>query len=272
MNNMKKIEWKKIIKCFVPPIITFLLKGKFLRGNYSSWKDAKKDSVGYDSVVILEKVKKSLLKVKNGEAISERDSVLFDKVEYSWPMVAGLLNASDNKSGELRVLDFGGSLGTTYFQNRLFLQDFKELQWAIVEQEHFVRTGKEFFEDQKLKFYHNIEDCVKEINPNVVVLSSVIQYIEKPFEILDKLMKVGADYIIIDRMPLIGKKDRIVVQRVSSAIYRASYPSWLLNEQNFVSFLTRDYNLLIDFDAIDGVWYMGRLLIKHKGYIFKRKS
>ena len=76
-------------------------------GNYSSWQDAKKDSVGYDSDLILEKVKNSLLKVKNGEAIYERDSILFDKMEYSWPLLAALLWIANKNMAKLNIIDFG---------------------------------------------------------------------------------------------------------------------------------------------------------------------
>jgi len=48
-------------------------------------EEAMELSTGYDSERILGKVRDSLLKVKRGEAVYERDSVLFDKVQYSWP-------------------------------------------------------------------------------------------------------------------------------------------------------------------------------------------
>ena len=47
-------------------------------GNYSSWAEARANSTGYDSEVILNKTKDALLKVKRGEAAYERDSVTFD--------------------------------------------------------------------------------------------------------------------------------------------------------------------------------------------------
>ena len=40
-------------------------------------------SSGYDSQLILDKVLTSTLKVKNGEAAYERDSVLFDEIQYA---------------------------------------------------------------------------------------------------------------------------------------------------------------------------------------------
>ena len=59
-------------------------------------------------------------KVKNGEAVYERDSVLFDEIQYSWGLLAGLEKAALEHDGKLCVLDFGGSLGSTYYQNKQF--------------------------------------------------------------------------------------------------------------------------------------------------------
>ena len=50
---------------------------------YSTWDEALAASTGSDSENILQKVKDSTLKVKYGEAVFERDSVIFDKIQYS---------------------------------------------------------------------------------------------------------------------------------------------------------------------------------------------
>jgi len=103
-------------------------------GNYSSWDDARSASGGYDADLILGKVRDALLKVKRGEAVAERDSVLFSTVPYSFPVIAALLGAASRSDGALSVLDFGGSLGTSYFYFRAFPAQVKRLEWSIVEQ------------------------------------------------------------------------------------------------------------------------------------------
>ena len=104
------------LKYYIPPIlydaIDKLLNYKYgWKGNYKTWQAALDNSSGYDSDLILQKVKDATLKVKKGEAVYERDSVLFDEIEYSWPLLSGLMLAAAKRNGELNVLDFGGSLG-----------------------------------------------------------------------------------------------------------------------------------------------------------------
>jgi putative methyltransferase (TIGR04325 family) len=133
----------------------------------------------------------------------------------------------------LNLIDFEGSLGSSYFQNRKFLMQLKELKWNIVEQKKMVECGRKYFENEYLKFY-----CIKEQNPDAIVLSSVIQYIEKPYSLIGKIINYKFDFIIIDRTPFIeGDKDRLTVQKVSPKIYKIVNLHDFLVNLNFCSLL-----------------------------------
>jgi putative methyltransferase (TIGR04325 family) len=259
---------KNIIKNLLPPALLRILTGLFYGwyGNFSSWNDAMKKSKGYDSQEILEKVKDSSLKVKNGLAVYERDSLLFDHVEYSFPLLSGLLWIAGKNNGKLNVLDFGGSLGSSYFQNRVFLDALSEVNWCIVEQPEFVKVGREFFEDKKLHFFNSIEDCLKLYDIHLVLLSSVLQYLEEPYNMLEKIKLQNPEYIIIDRTPFVKGNDRITVQKVNPKIYKGSYPCWFFNEEKFISSIRREYNLILEFDALD----KANITSQFKGFIFRK--
>ncbi len=55
------------------------------------------------------------------------------------------------------MLDFDGSLASTYFQNRAFLSCLPYVCWNIVEKPQHVTVGKECFEDKELRFYPSIK-------------------------------------------------------------------------------------------------------------------
>ncbi|KKP37070.1 MAG: hypothetical protein UR23_C0008G0003 [Candidatus Roizmanbacteria bacterium GW2011_GWA2_32_13] len=257
---------KNLLKNILPPILAKLIQKKpkyGFFGNYKTWQEAQADSIGYDSSVILEKVKNSLLKVKNGEVAYERDSVLFGKVEYSWPVLAGLLWTASQKENTLKVLDFGGSLGSSYFQNLNFFKHLKNIRWNIVEQNNFVKCGKEFFEDDNLKFYPSIEDCLFANEIDVLLASSSIQYLEDPYSFLHKIIDSNFEYIIIDRTPFLKNEDRITIQKVNPKIYNAVYPAWLLNENKFIKIIEGRYERIADWESYFGT-------IKLKGFILKK--
>jgi putative methyltransferase (TIGR04325 family) len=251
-------EIKKFLKVLIPPIVVSIFRlsrkqrkaTEIWSGNYSSWNEAQFSCTGYDSSPILEKCKNSLLKVKKGEAVYERDSVLFDKIQYSLGLLVGLQRTALGNDGKLCVLDFGGSLGSTYYQNKEILSSLKELKWCIVEQTHFVDCGKKYFEDEQLKFYVNIEDCLAKHKPNVLLISGVLQYLENPYEWIEKFVALGITNIIIDRTSFVeSEMDIITVQNVPDSIYEASYPAWFFNKAKFMSKLTKQYNLIFEFDS-----------------------
>lgn len=246
---------KKLIKAFVPPIMFSAIRPlrtskeeNIWSGNYASWSEAEAKCTGYDAVSILEKVKNATLKVKNGEAVYERDSVLFDEIQYSWGLLAGLQKAALENHRKLCVLDFGGSLGSSYYQNKEFLSPLNELQWCIVEQAHFVNCGKAHFEDDHLKFYGTIEECLAKHRPNVLLISSVLQYLEKPYEWLEMFLELNIPYIIIDRTAFVdNQQDILTIQNVPEEIYKASYPAWFFGGKLKRSLIEKRYSL-IEFD------------------------
>jgi putative methyltransferase (TIGR04325 family) len=260
------------LKCIVPPIVLNIYRNLSLQaafyGNYKTWDEARNISAGYDSEVILTKVKDAIHKVKIGEAVYERDSVFFDKVEYSWPLLAGLLWIASLEGNKLNLVDFGGSLGSSYFQNKKFLMHLQELKWNIVEQTQFVECGKHYFEDEFLKFYFNLSDCLKEQCPDAILLSSVIQYLEKPFDLVREIISKRFKYIIFDRTAFTGNGEgRITIQKVPPEIYQASYPAWFLNKEEFLNCFSDRYELIADFESND----KANIPSVFKGFIFRLK-
>lgn len=242
-------------------------------GNYPDWASAEKLCTGYNSENILETVKNAVVKVKNGDAVYERDSVLFDEIQYSQPLIDAFKKIAKENSQLLDVVDFGGSLGSSFFQNRSFLSDIKQLRWSVVEQKHFVDSGKQYIEGEQLKFYYSIDDALIVQKPQVLFLSSVIQYFEKPYDLIEKCLTYDFDYIIIDRTAFIeSENERITIQIVPEFIYKASYPAWFFNEEKFINAFAPYYKLINEFDSKfdpreqldDKVWSY------RKGFTFKK--
>jgi putative methyltransferase (TIGR04325 family) len=264
-------SFKKFIKSvFSDQLISKLTSFSYgWHGNYKSWDAAGSKCKGYDEKIILDKIITSTLRVKNGEIPYERDGVAFDKKNYSFPVLAGLMWIAAQNNNKLNVLDFGGSLGTSYYQNLFFLNSLKVANWCVVEQKHFVDEGIKSFADDKLHFYYSINDCVNACRVNAVLLSGVIQYLEKPYELLDELISKEFEYIFIDRTLFIDEsEDRLTVQTVPRKIYKASYRCWFLSESKFLDKFLNRYELIYDFEINE------RINIKsiYKGFFFKLKT
>ena len=243
---MKKL--KTLLKSLIPPTILQLLSNNDLvifSDNYRSWQEAYNATSGYNVEVILERVKAASLKVKQGEALYERDSVIFDRVHYSFPILVVLLRVALENKGHLSILDFGGSLGSCYYQCRNFLADLSSLRWSVVEQPHFATCGQQLFEDKILKFYSSIDDCLKSESPQIILLSSVIQYLERPYDFLQNVLDYQYPYILVDRTAFTHSGcDRLTIQQVPESIYPASYPAWFLDQQKFMKIFESNYVIM----------------------------
>jgi len=247
-----KQKFKTLARDWLPPAIVRRIRrrrrsGICFEGDYAAWEDARENSTGYDAGKILEKILAATLKVKNGDAVYERDSVLFDHIEYSWPVLSGLMWVAARDNGRLNVLDYGGSLGTSYFQNRKFIQTLDQVRWNVVEQPHYVEAGHTHIQDHQLRFYKTIEECLAESQPNVILLSSVLQYLERPLELIEKFSASKATCLIIDKTPFSSSNiDRLLVQKVPASIYSASYPMWVFSKSKFIQILEPDWRLITE--------------------------
>jgi putative methyltransferase (TIGR04325 family) len=257
------------LKDILPPFLVRKAIGFFYgwHGDYSSWDEAKKQCTGYDSGIILDKVKSALAAVRDGKAAYERDSVLFNEIQYSYPVLSVLMWIAVQNKGRLNILDFGGSLGSSYYQNKRFLDSVEDVHWCVVEQPGFVKAGLEEFASDKLYFFDTIKSCMKSFKIDAVLLSSVLQYLEEPYSLLDQLKELQIRYIIIDRTPFVTRKDRITVQTVPSRIYKASYPCWFFNKNKFLNCFSENFNLVTEFDALD----IANISSEFKGFVFSHK-
>lgn len=237
-------------------------------GDFRSWAEARAASTGYDSTEILERVCAAAREVQAGRAAYERDGVAFAEPAVVWPVIAGLLRAAAKTQGSLRVLDFGGSLGSLYFQHRTLLRGFREVRWAVVEQPMFVSAGRAEFTTDELSFHADLASAVRDCAPTVALLSGVINWIEEPHAILDAIARERFDSVLMDRTALTrGARDRLAVQVVPARIGRASYPTWLLTRDGIVRHFAADYDLLAEFPAQD----TATADAEFRGFCFERR-
>lgn len=213
-------------------------------GDYVSWQDADAECRGYDDSAILDKAIQASKKVIDGEAVWERDSFLFYQEKYVYKLCAAILRcALRNNNQGVRVLDIGGSLGSTYFQNRKYLSDVKNLEYVIAEQDHYAAYGHEYLEDAVLKFISSKRDWENMERFDIILMSGSLQYIPNYTEVISKIKKAEPRYIIFDRV-LVGDRGRICRETVPETIYKSSYPLRIFSEEEIRNFCEPAYKLI----------------------------
>ena len=144
--NAPKPAWKSLARSLLPPglvgPVEQRMRGVRYRGDYPDWAAASRASRGYDAPEILERVARAARAARDGRAAYERDGVEFAEPACNWPVLACLFGAAARAGGRLSVVDFGGSLGSLYFQHRSLLRGLASLRWSVVEQPAFVTLGR----------------------------------------------------------------------------------------------------------------------------------
>lgn len=223
-------------------------------GPYASWQEASKLSKGYDDKEIFKKTTAAVQEVMSGKARYERDSVLFNDQSWSFEILTALSYAESLQNDVVDIIDFGGSLGSLYFKNLAWIKKNPKRQWKIVEQPHYVDWAKKNIRADQLSFYENIEQAYDPSKKQILVLSAVIHYLEKPFEFISDVLKKYPFYgVYIDRTPYLQNDQAsfVSVQKIPASIYEASYPCWLFRKDDVLDILNKDYKLIFESESLD---------------------
>jgi putative methyltransferase (TIGR04325 family) len=259
---------------FIPAIVKRLARYSFKygwHGRYANWQQAMQQTTGYNADAVFQRVKMAALKVKHGQASYERDGIATDQVELFYPLLSALLWIASQNNNELSLLDYGGSLGTSYRQNYPFLKHLSRLQWYVIEQKMFVDEGRITFENEHLHFYYHLDEVLRKDEPQLALFSSSLQYLEKPYDVLDSIKQTNIPYLLIDRTAYINEPDdRLTIQKVPPAFYDASYPCWFFSEQKMNDFLSDTFEPVFGFESGQKV-VLGLEELNYTGQLWKRK-
>jgi putative methyltransferase (TIGR04325 family) len=259
--NLKYFIFQKI-----PPRLFVFLRGQGWRGNFKSWSDALRLTTGYDTAIILEKSKMHLLNS------IEKQNIPNPHTQYPWELLSTMMWIAAQNKGCFNIIDFGGSLGGTFYQNKIFLDQLESVKWNVIEQPHFIELGKKEFETDILKFYFSVDECLAQNAemPDCLLFGSVLNNIEKPYDVLADLLSKKINYIFITRTGFLkNNPDRITIQKVPKSWYDASYPCWIFEEQKFMDFFKQyGYELIFDYKEK----YQINIPSEYKGCLFKLKE
>lgn len=274
------------LKLFIPPVLLeakrriqrCLKPGPGLcrpafEGPLSSWQDAVDRSEGWDASAITEKTLEMALKVRDGIIEFEQDTLPRSKIIYSDTILAFLLLTLARHHHRLDIVDFGGSLGTNYFQNRKILHCLGDIpfSWNIVERKVLADLGRAHFSTTGLQFFTDVEQAVRS-RPTPIdafLFSGSFQYLSDPLAFLDRIISLGANILAFDRLLTSpGPVHAPYIQRPDPDVYyRASYPVWCFSYTALIEHLkSKNFTLVEHFTPRPDT------TLNHCGMIFVRKD
>ncbi len=247
---------KSVLRAVVPKRLLEPIVRRYLRicwvGDYPTWAQAARRARGYADAGIFARVLEATRQVRDGKAAFERDGLIFTEPTVS-PDLARALVAAIPEDGRLSVLDFGGALGSVYWQLRSWLDALATVRWSVVEQPHFVAAGRREFTSDRLRFYASIDECLGHERPGVLLLGGVLPYLPEPHALLADVAGRSFDHVLIDRTGIIDRAaDRLTVQHLPRRVYRASYPCWFFNRTRLLQHFNPAYELIHEYRNEDG--------------------
>jgi len=240
-------------------------------GDYANWELALAECQGYEDEAIINKVIDSVHKVLDGEAVWERDGCLFYEPKFVYQITAPVLRcALQNQNQGVRILDIGGSLGSTWYQNRSYWKDIKNLNYVVAEQQHFADYGNRELRNENLSFINSMDEFGEKGYFDIILMSASLQYISEYEKIISKIRKAEPRYIILDRL-LISDRMRICMETVPEAIYKSSYPVTIFTEERIRSYFEPKYHLIEkDISSVrEEAWFKdGRMVSRY--FVFEK--
>jgi putative methyltransferase (TIGR04325 family) len=193
------------------------------------WHSAKLRTSGYEGDATLESLATRIEPLKSPETLphDERLVEIVRAFRESALQIEG--------TTPIRVLDIGGSFGEHFFHLKKLLPKHS-FDWTVLETEGHCSIIPEFLKSTLgLRFIY--EPPMSNQHFDIALLSSVIQYIDAPYELLS--MALGnSDSVIVNRVPLSPyTEDRVAIQRPGLLNKKGSYPVHIFSETVFIRYL-----------------------------------
>jgi putative methyltransferase (TIGR04325 family) len=262
-----------IIEWFLPPKIKVWVRASLSRftgfKKVQSWESAVRKSSGYESVSVVEPIVAAARQLQ-----SESQTSFVSNPRYQQIAAGMLFSISQERfsTGEpIRVLDVGGAGADYFYQFQKFAPQIN-FDWTVLETPALAEAmSNEFGRNlSNLRWLDSIENT-DEIY-DVVLCSGVLQCVEKPFELLETLVK-KSKFVIINRIPLVESPEHFfAVQNIITNGKRASYPVHFFGEKAFLTELTRHGEVEMKWLVIEDQPVINRKAWPHRGLVLRVNS
>jgi putative methyltransferase (TIGR04325 family) len=257
---MIEINVENLLDLTLPPRIRILIRGMlspvigFTKSR--SWDDATRKSAGYANDLVID----------SAADISERSATQHTHLDSRTLQLISAFGLAkyDSPSRVLRVLDIGGADGLHYRKIRQAMSA-QLVEWTILETPAMIAKLTEKGLGSGIRWVSHFEETDSDYD--IVLLSSVIQYVTDPYAMLRSAAARGKK-LVINRLPLIdGPEDVPTIQHLRMYGRRGSYPAWFLSREKFFQFLAGIGGIQAVWDVPEDLHVLGFRSVKSIGLL-----
>jgi putative methyltransferase (TIGR04325 family) len=196
-------------------------------GVYRTFAEAAADEVVFEGDVWLNKsVARASDAIANARSDASISPAMMTK-DYVLPTVAATM-AGEGRP--LRILDFGGGLGTSFLPVISALPNNQQLKFVIVENPVLCAKGQALFgNDTRISFQTTLPETNTPFD--IVHCGSSLHYVEDWKAMLVTFARLGASYIVLADLPAADNRTFVTAQ----AYYGKRIASWFWNFGDIVS-------------------------------------
>lgn len=268
----------------VPPaLLTAMrrIKGRSGKERYATYTEAlaacSKD--GYENQEVVEVVTLKTLRYRNELNQTEKPTSVNTTNAYS---LVGLL-LSVGRENQINVLDFGGAAGAHYFLARSILPKSTKLNWVVVETPAMAERAGALLENNELHFTADLNEARDWlIQVDLLHTSGTMQCVPDPYEQLQQLINIKAEYMLLNRLGLTQGDHDVVTIHKSQLSWNgpgplpagirdgeASYPFTFAQELAIRDMLNKYYEEIAIFEDKSGIFPVGDEPIVGMGILAK---
>jgi len=171
--------------------------GKIWEGIYRSFDEVKSEDDIFSEKIWIKKYTELL---ENNLAVYENKSIEINNLSSFNTYILPLVNAMIEDKQKIKILDFGGGLGTEFLKTMSLLENSYKILFTIVEKKLICEIGEKYFRNYNgIKFVDKIPS--KEQTFDIINAGSSFHYVDKWLEILEQLNKCNPKYLIFSDLP-----------------------------------------------------------------------
>jgi putative methyltransferase (TIGR04325 family) len=196
-------------------------------------------------------LKKSLEKVSEFRELAKAKQTIPLVTSFHEGLLPFIVAMIHSEKGKVKLLEFGGGIGFSYYQVMGGLPEHKEVEFHVVELDEVCQSGSDFFHGEPgIAFHNSLADCVTDYF-DIVHVGSSLQYIEDWKGILKTLCCLQPDYLMLTNIPA----GDIPTYATAQNYYDTTIASWFFNAQESI-----DSVIMYDFDLSFKSTYITKIM------------
>jgi len=183
-------------------------------------------------------------------------------------------------ANKLKILEFGGGSGNSFYIARKFFHDLK-FDWHVIETVFMAESAKNRIHQEGLYFYSNQNEIVEK-DFDLLYINSSLQYTQDPLAELTKLLAIKPEKIFITRQLLTNNQTSKFQQRSKmnangplssekSDNTEITYPVIAEKKDAFEQILLQNYDIISVINEEQHVFRYVQSNMNYYGYYCERK-